>query len=133
MHGLPEQLPTDGRPAFTGLVCPDCSGNLVVSTQGEMVFFSCRVGHAYGVAEVVLAKEAALETVLWRAVFAFEELEALLADLSRHRLPWFGADSSFTREKGAREQATRLRAIIETDRPLAEHAPGDGEIRAEPS
>ena len=127
MHGLPERLPGDGHEAFTGLVCPDCSGNLVISVQGPLVSFSCRVGHAYGLAELVLAKDAAVETVLWRAVFAFEEMAALLDDLNQHGVTDpFGPEATQARSELAREQAGRLRAIIDTDRPLVERR-GDRE------
>ena len=134
MNGLPEQFPTDGRAAFTGLVCPDCSGNLVVSVRSDHVSFHCRVGHAYGLAELVLAKEGALESAVWRAVFAFEELAVLLADLDRHGLVhWCGPDNCRARSELAQEQANRLRAIIEADRLLAERSPGNGEIRMGPA
>ena len=134
MDGLPEQFPTDGQEAFTGLVCPDCSGNLVVSAHQDHVSFHCRVGHTYGIVELVLAKESALESASWRAVFAFEELAALLADLDNHGLAeWCGPDNCRARSELAQEQASRLRAIIEADRPLTECSPGNGEIRMGPS
>ena len=129
MLGLPESLPTDGREAFTGLVCPDCSGNLVISVHSDHVSFACRVGHTYSPSELVLAKDGALEAALWRAVFAFEELEALLSDLRRHDLTdAFSADACRVRADQAREQASRLRAIIEADRPLTERRQANGEI-----
>src|SRR5215470_10322777 len=123
MLGLPERLPTNGRKAFTGLICPDCSGNLVISVHGDHVSLACRVGHTYSLAELVLAKDAALEATLWRAVFAFEELEALLSDLRTHGFTeTFGADACRARAELAREQASRLRAIIEADRTLTERS-----------
>ena len=129
MLGLPERLPTEGRNVFTGLVCPDCSGNLVISAQSDHLSFICRVGHTYGLSEVVLAKDAALETALWRAVFAFEELEALLSDLLKHDLTEaFGADACRARADQAREQTSRLRAIIEADRTLTQRSRTNGEI-----
>jgi len=129
MLGLPERLPTEARSVFTGLVCPDCSGNLVISVQSDHLTFSCRVGHAYGLSELVLAKDAALEATLWRAAFAFEELEALLSDLLKHGLAEaFGADACRVRADQAREQTSRLRAIIEADRTLTERHRTNGAI-----
>jgi len=129
MLGLPESLPTEGRKAFTGLVCPDCSGNLVISVHGDHISFTCRVGHAYGLTELVLAKDTALEAVLWSAVFAFEELEALLSDLRTHGLTAaFDAGACRARAELARAQASRLRAIIEADRTLTERRRENGEI-----
>jgi len=128
MLGLPESLPTNGRKAFTGLVCPDCSGNLVISVHSDHISFACRVGHAYSLRELVLAKDTALEAVLWRAVFAFEELEALLSDLRTHGLTEaFDAGAYRARAELARVQASRLRAIIEADRTLTERR-DNGEI-----
>ncbi len=129
MLGLPENLPTEGRTAFTGLICPDCSGNLVISVHSDHASFNCRVGHTYGLTELVLAKDTAVEAVLWRAVFAFDELEALLSDLGTHGLTEaFDAGSCRARAELAREQASRLRAIIEVDRPLTEGRRGNSEI-----
>jgi len=133
MHGLPESIPRDGGEAFTGLVCPDCSGNIVVSAHEAHLSFSCRVGHTYALAEITMAKEAALETVLWRAVFSFEELAALLADLDRQGFAdTFGVEICRARSELAREQASRLRTIIETDRPLTERRREHGEIGSSP-
>jgi len=129
MLGLPESLPTNGRKAFTGLVCPDCSGNLVISVHSDHISFACRVGHRYGLSELVLAKDTAVEAILWRAVFAFEELEALLSDLRRHGLTEaFDAGAVRARAELAREQASRLRAIIEADRTLTGRRREQGEI-----
>jgi hypothetical protein len=134
MLGLPESLPTQGGEAFTGLVCPDCSGNLAIGVHGDHLSFTCRVGHAYGLSELVLAKDAGVEATLWRAVFAFEELEALLSDLRKHGLSEaFNADACRARADQTREQASRLRAIIEADRTLTERRPANGEIRSGPS
>ena len=123
MDGLPERLPRDGTEVFTGLVCPDCSGNITVRVQQRHVAFSCRVGHAYSVAELVTGKEAALEESMWRAIYAFEELDALLSGLDRHELTeGLGLESCRQRAALARRQATLLRSIIDADRPLAGHA-----------
>jgi len=121
MNALPEHLPTTGNSAFTGLVCPECSGNLVVRAEQRLITLACRVGHLYGLSELLAAKESQLETVLWRAVFSFEELMALLSDLNRKGLTErFGAEGFRARADLAREQSIRLRALIESDRPLVE-------------
>ena len=121
MNALPEPLPTPGKSVFTGLVCPECSGNLVIRAEQRLITFACRVGHLYGLSELLAAKEGQLETALWRAVFAFEELTALLSDLNRKGLTErFGAEGFRARADLAREQSIRLRALIESDRPLVE-------------
>lgn len=118
MKGLPNELPADGQEAFTGLVCPDCSGNLVIQREAEYFSFRCRIGHAYSIVELIAAKESALETRLWSAVFGFEELEALLAGLDAHRLTdHLDPERCRQRVTLARGQARRLRAIVQDDRP----------------
>src|SRR5262249_59241488 len=124
MDGLPQQFPTQGQEVFTGLVCPDCSGNLVVSAQQDHVSFHCRVGHAYGIVELVLAKESALESAVWRAVFAFEEIAALLTDLDSHGIAeWCGPDNCPARSQLAREQRKGRRAYIDAHRTLLDRTP----------
>jgi hypothetical protein len=116
MDALPEKLPSSGSESFTGLVCPDCDGNLILRVEDHHASFHCRVGHAYSVEELVLSKEHGLEARMWRAVFGFAEYEALLHGLARLHLldePWAGPCQ--LRAALAAQQATRLRAIAETD------------------
>ena len=119
MNGLPEHQPIDGVEAFTGLNCPDCRGSLTMRLHRVHAFFPCRVGHAYTSDELIVGKEAALETRLWEAVYAFEEMAALLADLDHYRVTE-SVDIAACRDRAAaaRAQALRLRSIIQTDRPL---------------
>ena len=64
-------------------------------------------------------KEAALEVRLWEAVYAFEEMAALLPDLDRLHLT-DGLDPAASRRRAAQasEHAARLRAIVQADRPV---------------
>ena len=118
MRGLPDDLPSDGQEAFTGLVCP-VSGNLVIRRDARYVSFHCRVGHAYSVVELITAKESALEARMWSAVFGFEELAALLSGLDDLGLADdLTADSGRDRAALALRQAGRLRAIVQDDRPV---------------
>jgi hypothetical protein len=86
--------------------------------------FTCRVGHSYSADELVGGREGALEVRLWEAVYAFEELAVLLTDLDRQHLT-DGIDpaASLQRIAQAREQAARLRAIVQADRPVVGPAP----------
>lgn len=119
MKSLPDELPADGQEAFTGLVCPDCNGNLVIQRDSEYISFRCRVGHAYSIVELITAKEFALETRMWSAVFGFDELAALLAGLDGHHLTdHLGAETCRDRLALALRQAARLRAIVQDDRPV---------------
>lgn len=115
---LPASLPGDGEEHFTGIVCPDCSGMLVIRTHRALVTFVCRIGHVYSPTELLAAKEEVLERRLWDAYSALDELAVLLDDIGRHGLTH--GDATARRHRGAiaRDQAARLRAIIESDRPL---------------
>jgi hypothetical protein len=93
--------------------------NLVIQRDGRYVSFRCRVGHAYSVAELITAKESALEARMWSAVFGFEELSALLSNLDDLGLAaHLAAGSGRDRATLARRQAARLRAIVQDDRPV---------------
>jgi len=108
----------------TGLICPDCSGNLVVRAVGDDIsdysrlVFKCRVGHAYGLEELLIGKEVHIERSMWVAVFAYEELVALLRDvLSRNTADNHGIDDEQYRRRIERAQqiAAGLRALIDRD------------------
>ncbi len=119
MPGLPDPLPPDGEIQLAGLVCPDCSGNVVVLRENDELAFRCRVGHEYSTREFLQSKEENLENRAWSAVFAFEELAALLRDLVAHDLDGeIGREACLSRAAVADEQAARLRTIIDADRPL---------------
>lgn len=91
---------------------------LVIRTHRALVTFVCRIGHVYSAAELLAAKEEVLERRLWDAYSALDELAVLLDDIGRHGLTH--GDAAARRHRGAiaRDQAARLRAIIESDRPL---------------
>src|SRR5262249_31732778 len=115
MDSLPEKLPRNDAEAFTGLVCPDCSGNVVVRIQERHVALACRIGRAYSIEELVGRKEAALEERMWAAVFAFEELGAFLTALPHHDLTdGFDVEAREARATLALQKALVLRSIIET-------------------
>lgn len=118
MDALPKPLPLEGMEAFTGLNCPDCRGSLTVRLHRHHAFFTCRVGHAYSTDELIAGKEAALEARLWEAVYAFEEMAVLLADLDRYRLAELDMGACRERAALAGEQALRLRSIVQADHPL---------------
>ena len=86
MYAIPPDVTPDGGERHTGLTCPDCQGAISVRGEGDnnRLVFKCRVGHAYGVQEMLEGKEEHLEKVLWTAVHAFEEMGVLLTDLHRH-------------------------------------------------
>jgi two-component system chemotaxis response regulator CheB len=64
-----------GKPS--SFACPDCGGTLWDLSEGDLLRFRCRIGHALS-AETLLAKQSdALEDALWIALRALEEKSSL--------------------------------------------------------
>ena len=75
--------PPPGPPsAFT---CPECSGPLWEVSEGELVRYRCRVGHAYSEDSMMIAQGSTVEAALWSALEALEERADFLTRMSaRH-------------------------------------------------
>jgi two-component system chemotaxis response regulator CheB len=94
-----EQETPPGPPA--GLVCPDCSGPLFDLSEGTMLRFRCRVGHAWSEQSLSSVQDAGIERALFTALQALEDK----ADL-QHRIAQSASDRGSTRTAGrAREAA----------------------------
>src|SRR5215468_2945189 len=117
MSILPPSLPTDGEGHFTGVACPDCSGMLMIRTHRSLISFVCRIGHVYSPVELLAAKEELLERRLWIGFSSLDELAKLLVDFERLEVDAGDSAAQLRRGAEAREQAARLRSIIEADRP----------------
>ena len=119
MIAVPHDVPLNAEDRITGLVCPDCYGVLQVKRTGPRgrLEFTCRIGHAYGLQELLAAKEDDLERRAWSAVEAGEELHALLRDLVEGG---FVSDDMAGRIRARGEAAQRMaeawRALIAADR-----------------
>jgi two-component system chemotaxis response regulator CheB len=61
--------------------CPECHGILWEVTDGNLLKFRCRVGHAYTDEALVAHQSDALEAALWTALRSLEEHGALLRRL----------------------------------------------------
>ncbi len=105
MIGLPPSVADEDR--LTGIACPDCCGVLSVRDAGNgHIRFTCRIGHAYTVKELLVAKEDAIEERLWKIIVALEELAQVLDDLDRRsgarrwqaRVTWLRQASGIIRE-----------------------------------
>jgi two-component system chemotaxis response regulator CheB len=131
VYTLPPGLEREREPIITGLSCPDCDGVLEVSAVGRAsaLHFACRTGHTFALGELFAAKEERLETRLWTAYTAFEELVQLLHDLGERR-PRSEVDAGHTtRLDRATALSHRLRAIIEENSPGRSGAPGPARRR----
>lgn len=112
----------------TRFTCPDCNGVLVAKEQGGMLFYRCRVGHAFSPGTLDQEKDRRVEAALWTAVEVLEE-QAELAERSALRVRSQG-NGELAERMEKRAQRNRERALIVRDAlPQADSAIEDSEIR----
>jgi two-component system, chemotaxis family, protein-glutamate methylesterase/glutaminase len=70
-----------GKPSPFG--CPDCGGTLWDLSQGDILRFRCRTGHAFSAATLLAKQSDALEDALWIALRALEEKASLANRMSQ--------------------------------------------------
>jgi hypothetical protein len=101
----------------TGLVCPDCYGNLSLRVMGRRhLLFICRIGHSYDLLSLLESKEADLEHRVWSSVLGYEEMAALLSDLIAYRYVDPDTEERYRpRIEAARACAQHFRQVIERD------------------
>ena len=112
----PKTIDSEEHPGVpVGFTCPDCAGPLYEISDGNLVRFRCRVGHAYTAEDALNGKLEALESALYAALNTLVE-SAEMADrlAARSRQQGHGhATSRFeSRAKNAREQAATIRAVL---------------------
>jgi len=120
MRAVPT-LDAHGAEKTSGISCPDCPGVLAASRSERYLGFRCRIGHAYSLKDLIVAKEVRLEEALWAPITALEELATILEDLlsqDRARIP---SKRSILERRvaAARRHASAIRAIIEESEPTA--------------
>ena len=105
-----------GTPSF--FTCPSCSGTLWEYTEGELVRYRCRVGHAFSIESMQAEQADALERAMWVAIRTLDERADLLRRLAeqtaggtRHVHGHFEE-----RRKDAEETAKVLRDVVKSFR-----------------
>jgi two-component system, chemotaxis family, protein-glutamate methylesterase/glutaminase len=67
----------------TSFTCPECQGPLWQVEEGELVRYSCRVGHGYSEESLLIEQGTAVEAALWSALEALEERAEFLKRVGR--------------------------------------------------
>jgi len=79
-----DALENPRRPgAPSGFACPACGGALWELRDGELIRYRCRVGHAWSPDSLLAEQSGAVETALWSALRALEELAALAQNMAQ--------------------------------------------------
>ena len=82
----PRALEGDRNGAPSGYACPECHGVLWEVSEGEVLRFRCRVGHAYSIETLLAEQGSGMDAALWAAYRALEERAALTERMSGRML-----------------------------------------------
>ena len=118
-----------GRPS--GFSCPECHGTLFELSEGQLIRFRCRTGHAYSAESLMAEQGANLEAAMYAAMTALKERSALadrLAERARERGHDITARQFAEQAKDAEAQAALIRqALLAVEAgPQSGPVPSDG-------
>jgi two-component system, chemotaxis family, protein-glutamate methylesterase/glutaminase len=102
-----------GTPASFG--CPECGGTLWELSEGELLRFRCRVGHAFTADALLVEQTEALEAALWTALRALEERSSLarrLSERARRRGHGVAADRFANQVRETQQRAAIIREVL---------------------
>ena len=112
---------TNGKPSV--FTCPECHGTLWELQQGDIVRFTCRVGHTFSLGSMEEEVSVATEDALWAAVRVLEEKaevsRRMASDAHRRNQMAFASTLENTAVKSERD-ASLIRKLIEEANGLAE-------------
>jgi two-component system chemotaxis response regulator CheB len=127
MHRDERQHPGDPSPYS----CPDCGGVLWEISDGDLIRFRCRIGHAYTDDTLTTEQALVVEHALWSALRALEEQAAVrrrMAERARRQGMKASADRYQGRATELDQQAQQVRSLVlagvgAADEPAEEPAP----------
>lgn len=105
----------DSESSPSPFACPDCGGVLWDLSEGHLLRFRCRVGHAYTVESLLVAQTEQFEGALWTALRALEEKASLARRLERRAVQQAHdrAASQFDEQaSSATQAATIIREVL---------------------
>jgi two-component system chemotaxis response regulator CheB len=110
----------EGEPS--SLSCPACGGAIWESLDGNVVRFTCQVGHAYTAQSMLAEQGTAVEAAMWSALRSLEERSQLLRRIAQRQS---GASRERFERRAAEavEHARRIREVLLGQPPLD---PSDG-------
>jgi two-component system chemotaxis response regulator CheB len=112
----PDALHQNDRPGKpSGFACPDCGGALWEISEGNLLRFRCRTGHAYSAKTLLTQQGEALEEALWIALRALEESSALserLAKRARDRNHNKTAEQFESHAQSVLQRASLIREVL---------------------
>ncbi len=112
----PTVMDSEQRPGeLSQFTCPECSGPLYEIQENGLVWFRCRVGHAYTAESVLEEKIDELEQALYAALNTLEEsaqMSGRLAARSREHQHGHAVARFESRAQEARQQASLIRRVL---------------------
>jgi two-component system chemotaxis response regulator CheB len=125
------ELVNRGAPSV--FACPDCHGVLWEVSEGDLVRYRCRVGHAYLPQSLSAAMSGRVEEALWLALRALRESSALclrMADRAARRNMTSLATTYEARKRDSDDRAKVLEEVLKAGHVNVEipaHSSGSGE------
>jgi two-component system, chemotaxis family, protein-glutamate methylesterase/glutaminase len=100
---------------YTPLTCDECNGALMRFPEANILRYRCHTGHAYTASALLASVTAAVETKLWQAMRAMEEVNMLMKTISDHYMnsgDYYSASLFESRAEEGLKSSKRVRESI---------------------